>query len=266
LRRQPAGKRAPTLFPSRPLTRNLWLIVWLAIVIAAAQISLFARPAVGVYVNAAALICLLGLALWQARARQLIISVAIIPIAMMVGLSLPNLPAFQRTMVVTIVVLLLGLTYQYLFTLDYPLQGTKQNLTKFGYALSIPIMVVVGQLIGLIAFAAMHGHYEYRGTSVLLVGLSLVVMAIAEEIVFRGLIEQRALLFFHPLMALVLTAFLYTLATLGHGGGIFAPMLGALIGVATSYVYFRNQNILLTITLNASAKLTFVGLVVIFTR
>ncbi len=263
-----AGKRsifAPSaIFPKRRFGRNLWLWVWLAVAIGAAQILLFVNPAFGVYVNAAALLSMLWVAIRNERARQLTIAASIIPLMMLVGMSLPAESVFERSVTVAVVGLLIGLVYQFLFTIDYPREGTRMHMTKYGYALGIPFAFVIGQIIGLVALALLGHQYEFKGVPVALVMMGMVIIAISEEVIFRGLIQQRAMILFHPLMGALLSALLSALLTLGHGFGASGVVIGVLIGLATSFLYYKQQNIILTITLNVAAKLTYVGLVVAF--
>src|SRR5580700_9800341 len=112
----------------RPLYKNVWAMLAIAFVVLAAQLTLLWRPIVGVYVNAAALALLVGLALWKDKLQQLAISAAIIPLSTMISLSLPQTSMFARTVVFYDAILVLGLIYRFIFTLDYPLGFTKLNL------------------------------------------------------------------------------------------------------------------------------------------
>ncbi|HEX8182292.1 MAG TPA: type II CAAX endopeptidase family protein [Candidatus Saccharimonadales bacterium] len=244
--------------------RNLWLFVWIIVVIAASQLALFVNPLIGVYVNAAVFANLTWLAVRQERARQFYIVIAIIPLTMLVSLSLPEMTVFVRTTVLVVILLALGLIYQYLFTLDYPTDGSRMRMTRHGYLFAIPFMLILGQFIGLLGYALLRNQYDFRDSSLLLVALGAIVFAIAEEIFFRGLIQQRAMLLLHPILAAVLSAGLYAGMSFGHRGGMFTPVLGAILGIVLAAVYYKKQNVLLTISVNAAAKLTYIGLVAVF--
>lgn len=252
------------LLPARPYGRNLWLLLWILVLIAAAQVVLFVKPIVGVYVDAAVFASLIWLALWQERSRQFVISTAIIPLSMLLCLSLPASTVFTRTSVLMVSFLLLALVYQYLFTLEYPTDGTRLRMTRHGYLFAIPLMVVFGQFLGLVGYGLLRHQYDFADTPLPLVALGVIVFAIAEEILFRGLIQQKAMELFHPLMAAALSAGLYTLVSFGHRGGGLSPVFAALLGSAVAYVYYKKQNILLTIAINVATKLTYTGLVAIF--
>ena len=263
-RRGVADRFSAPLLPIRPYGRNLWLCLVVVTLVGAAQTALYLRPLVGVYVDAVSFAILIGLALRRERSRHFLIAVSIIPLAMLVGLSLPKTNAFQQTTNLALIFLVLGLTYQYLFTIDYPLERTRLRLTRQGYLFAIPLMVVLGQALGLLGYGLLRQQYDFRGTSLIFVALGAVVYAIAEEILFRGLIQQKAMQLCHPAIAAAVTTLLYASLTVGHRGGILTPVFGLILGAVLSVIYYRKQNILLTMTINISAKLTYIGLVAIF--
>ena len=263
-RRGVTDRFSEPLLPIRPYGRYLWLCLVVVTLVGAAQTALYLRPLVGVYVDAVSFAILIGLALRRERSRHFLIAVSIIPLAMLVGLSLPKTNAFQQTTNLALIFLVLGLTYQYLFTIDYPLERTRLRLTRQGYLFAIPLMVVLGQALGLLGYGLLRQQYDFRGTSLIFVALGAVVYAIAEEILFRGLIQQKAMQLCHPAIAAAVTTLLYASLTVGHRGGILTPVFGLILGAVLSVIYYRKQNILLTMTINISAKLTYIGLVAIF--
>jgi membrane protease YdiL (CAAX protease family) len=137
-------------------------------------------------------------------------------------------------------------------------------MTRHGYLFALPLMVVFGQLLGLVGFGLLRHQYDFRDSTLPLVALGSVVFAIAEESLFRGLIQQRAMLLFNPKLATALSAALYAGLMFGHRGGLLSPVFGALLGTSLAIVYYKKQNLLLTITINAATKLTYIGLVAIF--
>lgn len=244
-----------------PLTKNFWMFAYIILALIGAQSALLVSPIVGIYINAVAFAALVGLALWKSAARQLAISAAILPVATMVTLSLPQSSTFAQTIVFYDTILLLALVYRFMFTLDHPLPYTK--LTTRGYAFALPCMLVIGQILGVIGYALLRHHYTFDNISLPLVAATSVVFAFTEETFFRGLIQQRAALVIHPAMAAVLSAILYASATIGHTS-ILVPLFALLSGAVLSITYYKKQNLILTVAINAMMKLTYVGLLAAF--
>ncbi len=156
---------------------------------------------------------------------------------------------------------MLALVYRYMFTLDQPLRATK--LTARGYGLALPLMIVAGQAVGGLNYLFLQHHYIFTGYSLPLIACAAVVMAFAEEMLLRGLIQQQAAKVFHPLVAAFGTAILYVLLALDHGT-MLSLVPAMLLGVVLSFTYYKKQNLILTTTINATAKLTYIGLVATF--
>lgn len=242
--------------------KHHWLWLWVVGSIVIAQLSLFFQPTVGVYVNATALAGLIGLGLWRAAARDLAISTAIIPVAAMVSLSLPQDSTFITSVLYYDSLLLLALVYRFLFTLDHPLPAT--SLGKRGYLLTMPSMIVPGQILGVIGYLLLRHQYTFGHTSLPLVAVSAGLFAITEEVLLRGLIQQRATLAMSPVAAAVLSAVLTLSLNFGHTGSWLAPFYALIAGIVLAYTYYRKQNLLLTFVLNVTSKLVYVGLMAAF--
>ena len=245
----------------KPFRKNSGYALIITLAIASAQLTLLGRPTVGVYVNAGALAVLVCLALWRESISQLAISAAIIPVSMMVVLSIPQTTVFARTSVLYSSILLLGLIYRFAFTVEQSVRNT--SLTLKGYAFTLPLMIVLGQLLGVIGYGLLREHYIFDNTSLPLVAAAAVVFAIAEETLFRGLIQQRAAEVMHPVLAAVLSAVLFTFVSIDNTT-VIVPLFALLLGTVLSFTYYKKQNLLLTITINAAAKLTYIGLLASF--
>jgi membrane protease YdiL (CAAX protease family) len=243
---------------TKPIRRQglIWLIS-LALIVAA-QATLIWAPTVGVYLNALALAGLTAIGLTQAAARKVAISLAIIPVANMVTASVMARTVIGSTVLFYSAILLLALFYRFMFTLNYSTLRT-QLLPK-GYGFGLPLMVVTGQIVGLIGFGFLRHYYPYTGYSLPLIALAAVVFAFAEEMLLRGLIQQQGELLFHPAMAAIGTTILYVFLVLDHSTMLTLPV-AILMGGMLSFVYYKKKNLLLTFTLNASAKLAYIGLV-----
>jgi membrane protease YdiL (CAAX protease family) len=240
-----------------PFTKNFWMLATTTVLLVGAQATLYVNPLAGVYANAVAFAALIGIALWQEKVRQLAISAAVLPIATMVTLSLPQRNVFAQSIVFYNALLLLALIYRFMFTLDYPAKFTKVGVK--GYARLLPFMIVTGEVLGVIGYATLRHHYEYGNISLSLVAATAVIMAITEETFFRGLIQQRGKLVFHPAMAAVLSAVLYAATAIDHAA-MLAPLFALLSGTVLSVTYYKRQNLVLTTTINALMKLTYLGL------
>lgn len=238
---------------------GLFAMVLLAVVVA--QLCLRWKSTVGMYVNAASFATLVGMALWREAFRKVAISAAILPVVVMVNLCLPQSSNFDQAVVLYDTLLLLTLVYRFMFALDEPVQSTA--LTLRGYGLTLPLMVVLGQLLGLLGYGMLRTHYIYTLISYPLVAAAVAVFAIAEEMFFRGLLQQRASKVLHPAMAAVLSAVTYASFTLDRATWL-APLFGLIMGGVLSFIYLKKQNLLLTITVNAMSKLAFIGLLATF--
>ena len=245
----------------QPVRKNSWTMVSIVLIIVIAQLTLLWRPIVGVYFNAAALALLVGLALWREKIRQLAISVAIIPVSTMIVLSLPQTTTFAREVVFYAALLLLGLIYRFMFSLEFPLGFTKLNLK--GYAFTLPLMAVVGEILGVIGYGMLRHHYIFGTTSLPLVAATVVVFALAEETLFRGLIQQRAAQVMHPILAAILSTMLFTLTSI-NTMTVLAPLFSLILGTVLAYTYSKKQNLVLTSAINIATKLTYIGLMATF--
>ena len=244
-----------------PLRENIGMFLTISAATVASQLALWWRPTVGVYANAALFALLLALALWKETIRKVAISVAILPIAVMIDLCLPQGNAFGQAVVFYDAILLLTLVYRFMFTLDEPLKNSMLKLR--GYAFALPMMAVIGQLLGLLGYGLLRNHYAFKNISLPLVAASACVFALTEEMFFRGLVQQRAAKVMHPGMAAALSAILFTVMNIGYGT-IYAPLYALAAGVVLSVTYYLRQNLILTFTINAMSKLAYVGLLATF--
>jgi membrane protease YdiL (CAAX protease family) len=244
-----------------PAWKNSWVMLLIILIMAAAQLTLLWRPIAGVYVNAGALAILIGLALWIEKIRQLAISVAIIPVATMIVLSLPQTSIFAQMVVFYDVILILGFVYRFMFTFDYPLKNTHLSLKE--YAFSLSLMAVAGETLGIIGYLMLRHHYVFGHTSLPLVAASVAVFALAEETLFRGLIQQRAMQVMPPLQAAILPTMLFIFTSISIAT-VLAPAFSLLLGAALAFAYYQKQNLVLTGTINVLVKLTYIGLMASF--
>jgi membrane protease YdiL (CAAX protease family) len=242
----------------KPLRKSgyIWLITMTLLV--AAQSTLIWAPKVGIYVNAIALAGLVTMALVREEARKVAISMAIIPVANMVTSSILPRTIMGSTVILYVTILLLALIYRFIFTLEYPTLKTKLFVKGYGYGL--PLMLLIGQIVGVIGYAFLRNHYPYKDYSLPLVAVMAIVFAFTEETLLRGLIQQQGQLLFNPIVAALSTTILYVFLVIDHGTMLTLPV-AMLMGGVLSFVYYKKQNLLLTFALNAAAKLVYTGLV-----
>ena len=245
----------------KPLGRNGY--IWLLTVgmLVAAQASLIWAPKVGIYINAGALAGLTAIGMLREDARKVAISMAIIPVANMISASFIPRGSLGQATVLYISLLLLAVLYRFIFTLEHPVAKTK--LTAKGYALALPLMLVIGQAVGAVGYLFLRNHYPYSGYSLPLVTLVAVVFAFAEEVTLRGLIQQQGSELFHPAVAALATTILYVFLSIDHGTMLTLPV-AIIMGIVLSFTYYKKQNLVLTTTINAAAKLAYIGLVASF--
>ena len=86
------------------------------------------------------------------------------------------------------------------------------------------------------------------------------VGALAEEFLFRGLIQKQAMQVMRPLYAFLLTVLLFGTLSLSHFSGWALP-LGLLTAAILSAIYAKTQSLLLTITLNLVSKMVYLALI-----
>jgi len=237
----------------------IWLIV-VGLIVAAEATQIWA-PHVGIYINALALAGLCALAIIKEKARKVAISAAIIPVANMVTASVMPHTIIGSTVILYTVILLLALIYRFMFTLDYPQINTSLRIKGYGYG--IPIMVVTGQVIGVIGYLFLKNHYPFVGYSLPLIALASVVFAFTEEMLLRGLIQQQGEFIFNPFMAGLATTILYVFLVIDHSTMLTLPV-AIILGGTLSYTYYKRKNIILTFIINATSKLIYIALVASF--
>jgi len=249
--------------PKKSLTYSTkaWIAAYVVAAIVVPQVTLLWRPLVGVYATVAALAALLILALRSEQARRLAIVAAILPVTLLVSLSLPQPDAFSQAGEFYSTVLLLVIMCNYTFSFHEPLD---LSVLRKQYWLVLPLMVVIGEVLGALGYGALHSTaYIFHGVPTYLVAIGAVIFAVAEELLFRGLIQQHASKIVHPMVAAALAAAAYTTVYVAHGT-ILPAVFALLSGTVLSTIYYFKQNLVLTTTANAVMKLSYLGLLATF--
>ena len=222
------------------------------------QVLWLLLPQVGVYANQCALAALLVLGLRREPVRRLALCAAILP-SMNILVVLFGTPDPSLQLAVAYVSLLgLSLVYRFIFARDQSLSS--QALSRRDYIAAIPLVIVIGPLLGITAALLIGRSSSFIAASPLSHVLAIACLgAVTEEVFFRGLIQQWALKLLHPVTAVALTALLYLLFSIDPGNWrTIGPAL--LSGTVLSVVYGRRQNLMLTTMLNLTGKLVFIGL------
>jgi membrane protease YdiL (CAAX protease family) len=241
--------------------KNIAIAPIIIVLGAAPQILLAHQTILGTYATTAAFVALVALSVVKKKWRTIAISTAILPLSLIIGLSLPRLSNFDRTLVFYSAILLLSLVYRYLFSLEESLKKTA--LTLKGYIKLLPYMFFAGQILGVIGYGLLQRNYSFAHESLPLVAGCAVLFAITEEMFFRGLIQQQAAKVFHPSIAVVLSALFSGLIVYGQTT-LWASVFGLLLGVVLAITYYKKQNLILTITINASTKLAYIAVLATF--
>lgn len=226
----------------------------------AAQATLIRAPAIGIYINAAALVGLTAIALANNKLRNLALSLGIIPVANMALASVstqhPN--GLTNTLVYDGLLLSLAAIYRLIFTPDSKATAAKINWKQLG--ILAPLMIVLGQVIGVIGYAFLGHHYLFTGYKLTTAAGMAALFAVCEEVFFRGLIQKQASKFLHPIGAAIGTAALYVTLGLAQNTLLNLPV-SVTLAIALTLTYYKTKNLGLTILLNLTAKLAYVGLV-----
>jgi membrane protease YdiL (CAAX protease family) len=226
-------------------------------VVAAAPVSLFYNPQLGAYLTVAALALLMGMAALSDLKRKLALSAAIIPLLGMINLSIVQQSAFEQTAILYGSMLVLALIYRRVLASTKP---ESAHLSLRGYMGSLPVVAIIGALLGIIGYKLLINSYIFGGVRLWQVAMVAVIGACAEEALFRGLIQRQATQLMRPVYAAILASLLYLPLALSHFTG-WSLLVGALTTAILSTIYVIKPNLILTTTLNLASKLVYVGLV-----
>ena len=186
-------------------------------------------------------------------------------VALMLPMSMQNVSTFVKTGCLYGALLLLSLVYRFLFMQDQPNKAAA--LTPHGwrsYITQLPQGLVIGQLLGGLAFVLLAHNRPFTDVSVgLLLGAS-VVFAMIEVMYFQGLLQTTLLELTSARVALAVTAVFYI--CLSATVSWQTLIVNAISGTALAFMFFLKQNTLPVMFANATMKLVFIGLVVIVGR
>lgn len=225
------------------------------------SILLVFNPMAGAYGTVAALGMLLFIALNDNECRKLALSAAILPLTLMVMAVIPfSTNTFYQSIVEYGVLLLLASTYSFMFR-EKLAKKYQLNWKKLPQVL--PLVIVIGEVIGGAGYGLLRSHFEYKGIPLAFVAAAVIPFGIAEELLFRGLIQRQAMKSTSKKFAAVLTVAVYATACIGTGD--YLPVAFSVLSAAVlSGLYNVKQNLVLTSIANIAMKLTYVGLIAAF--
>lgn len=225
------------------------------------SILLTLNPMAGAYGTVAALVLLLVIALKDDKCRKLALAASILPLALMAMAVYPyNSDSFSRSWVEYDVMLLLAIVYSYLFREKL---AKKHQLKLKQLPQVVPMMVIIGEVLGVVGYWLLKNHYDFKGASLPLVALVVIVFAITEELLFRGLIQRQAMKLTNKKFAVAMTVAVYGAASIGTNS-MLPVLFGVVSALVLSTIYSMKQNLVLTSTANIAMKLTYVGLIASF--
>jgi membrane protease YdiL (CAAX protease family) len=241
--------------------KSSWIVFVIFVSILAPQLALIWQPVLGAYVNALSVAALLTIALWKAKFRNVSLASVTLPLASMVSMTVPTgSQELYRVSVQYGVMLLLAGVYTYMFREK---QTKKQKLALRKLPHQLPLMIIIGEVLGVAGFAILRHHYAYRSMTFPFVVGAVILFAITEELLFRGLLQRHAARIFHPLVAACVAIIAYSAMTIGTGS-----ILPTFFGVASSgtlcALYYWKPSLVLTIVTNVVMKLSYIGLVAAF--
>ena len=250
-----------SLRPVRATRGSSWIVAGYIALLVADQLTLAYVERFGLVFNIVVLFVLVAGALLSENLRKLSVSLAILPVAYMATSSFTTHNAFQKAAVFYGLLLVLTLVYRYLFTLEDDVERSRLKLR--GHAFGLPLMLIMGEVAGVVGYAFLRHQYPYGHISLPLVAIASIVFAITEEMLLRGLVQKEAEKVVTPSAAVGLASVLY--AALAFNSQTLLSIGPAIVmGVVLALVYKFKQNLLLSIAINAAAKLTYIGLIATF--
>jgi membrane protease YdiL (CAAX protease family) len=231
---------------------KLWVTSF-AIIFTISQIVLLLRPNIGLYFNIGVLLFLFLSAYHSYNQRKLAISLAILPTSTLVTHFLTQPTKFGGMLEFYSIVLLLAVACGAIFHGHEPVLGKP---FKWHYSYLLPLMALIGAGLGALGYFVMKSQYQFSGDPRKTLIVSAVVFAIAEELLFRGLIQKLSTKLLNPVISISLVTLIYVLISMSRYSFLPAFYAG-IVCVALCLVYAKSQNILLTMTLNAASKISY---------
>ena len=232
------------------------LYISVVVLIFISQVLLLNMPVFGICTNIAILVGLCVLAMRNTKARATAIAMSIIPVTNFATLAFRQANVFNQIVFFYSIMLLLAITYRYLFIKNklIILKKYKKN------AIMVPVIIILLQIIGVVLYSLLaHRQHQFDGMPLNIIAVSVIGFALAEELLFRGFIQEVVAKVTNPKIATILTIIIFVSVTIPQGN-IAITFLSLITGAALSLIYYFKQNILLTTATNITLKLIFLGL------
>lgn len=210
----------------------------------ASQVGLFLAPILGLYINTVVFAVCIVTALKWSHMRNVFLAIAILPIATMVSLVLPQEDLVLQLAIYYGVIFVLASTYWLIFRRVKQEKGLQP----------INLVVVFTLLIATLLIILITGNaIVWPGLPLALVVLGVLYFAVTEELLFRSLIQGEITKFVGMRYAVVGSAMLYVVSAINHTI-LLMPLLALITGLSLSFIYAKRQNLLLTSCMNAFFK------------
>ncbi len=221
-------------------------------------VAIYNNPLLGTYVNAVTLAILTFVAIKYENLRKLSISIAILPIIHLFNLSVPQQDLFLRTVIFYSLLLLLSLTYRYLFTIDAP----KKRIT-LGSIIAFQSLLIIMIVIGQWQYEALQTYFSFDIDSNSLTLFMFILFAVIEEAYFRGLVQANAIMEVGRKSSIAIASLLFGFSFMGPDMPL-SLILGVIFGVLLSILYAVRRNLILNIFANMLGKLLLIGLISVY--
>jgi membrane protease YdiL (CAAX protease family) len=243
---------------SRPgFIRRHSLFASLAIFAALPAILMAWNQIAGIYALYLVFAALLVIAVRSERLRNLAVAAAILPVSTMLTICLPHLTHLTDAAVFYGAILSFALVYRRMFASSKT--GTVPEAGLVGSLADTIRMVLIGLVFGGEGYLVLRHYYLYQGTPLPLLVTVAVMSAVAEVMLFQGLIQEQASRVMRPSQAAILSTIAFTAANIGSSSWLTAAF-AATIGATIAMTYYSTRNLNLAILANVAMKVSFVCL------
>lgn len=237
------------------------LVSGICLMIIISAFTLHNAPVIGMYVNALVAIILVSLSLLYAPAKKIGIISAVMLVSLMVPMSLQHTSQFAKTSYLYGVLLLLSLVYRFLFAQDQtpPSKSEQNSRTWKNYITNVPQGIVLGQLLGGLAFLLLPHIRPFSSVSTGLLLAAAVAFAVVEVVFFQSLLQANASETISPALAIGLTTVVYV--SLSSTVSIGAFVVNVIAGCSFAVAYYLKRDILSIMLANSIMKVVYIALI-----
>jgi membrane protease YdiL (CAAX protease family) len=206
-------------------------------------------PVVGAFLNTISLSIFLVDSIFDEEYRSISVALAILFVSNTVQLTIGDSNVLVNTIILYVPLFGLGLTYWIL--LDRP---HKKIIKPYMY-IEFAVMAFIGVVIGCIGYWFIPKGSLLSQAPLWFIFIFSPAFAIAEELIFRRLIQFE----FHKMtsdwIAIPFTALIFATVTTNRTPQVMA--FGLLSGIVLALIFARTKSVMHTTILNASMKITF---------